>query len=92
MMEYIKYYQDKNNGFLLAYEKSVEFFVMYHPQTKEWTDCNISFSNFVHDHEFKEITEQEVCVQTDGNLPKSMYRQYVEMIRKNSGCPNGNPL
>ena len=81
-MKNIKYYQDQKHGFLLAYEKSVEFFVMYLPDKKEWADCNISFANFKHDYEFKEMSEEEVLGKTNGNLPESMYQKYADMLRK----------
>ena len=84
----LKYYLDLSNNFLLAYEKSVEFFVMYIPEREEWTDCNISFSNFKHDYDFKEIPREEALEKTNGNLPESMLRQYSDTIYKSSGCPD----
>ena len=84
-MENLKYYQDLRNNFLLAYEKSTEFFVMYIPETKEWADCNISFSNFKHDYDFKELSGEEALEKTNGSLPESMFQQYLDTINKNSG-------
>ena len=48
-----------DNGFLLAYEKSSEFFVRYIPQTNEWEDCNTSFSDFRHDYYFREVSKED---------------------------------
>jgi len=85
-MKKLKYYQDLTNNFLLAYEKSVEFFVMYIPQRKEWIDCNISFLQFKHDYYFKEISREDAIQKTDGNLPESMFQQYLDTISENMGC------
>lgn len=81
----IKYYQDLRNNLLLAYEKSVAFFVMYVPETNEWTDCNISFSAFQHDYAYREIIREEALKITNGNLPDAMFRQYLDILRKNRG-------
>ena len=82
-MANIEYYKDIDHEFLLAYERSTEFFVMYVSATNEWKICNISFSNFVHDYCFKEISKEEAIRITNGNLPETMLAQYSDMINNN---------
>ena len=81
----IKYYEDLDNGFLLAHEKHTEFFVMYVPETKQWKDCRISFLNFQHDYIYKEISKEEIIQKTDGVLPESNFKEYLAILRKNLG-------
>ncbi len=83
IMQNIKYYEDLQNHFLLAYESHTEFFVMYIPETKQWKDCNISFSNFRHDYEHKEISKEEVIQKTEGVLPELKLKEYLAIIRSN---------
>ncbi len=84
VMQNLKYYEDLRHHFLLAYERCTEFFVTYDPETKQWNDCNISFSNFQHDHEYKEISKEEIMQKTQGVLPESKFKEYLTMIRSNS--------
>ena len=84
-MENLEYYLDIQNNFLLAYERSSEFFVRYIEKTEEWESCSISFSNFRHDYAFKQISRQEAFNIANGNLPEAMLQQYLSMIRKNLG-------
>lgn len=84
-MQNIKYYEDLDNRFLLAYEKHTEFFVIYNPDTKQWKDCNISFATFQHDCAYKEISEEEIIKKTDGVLPESNYKEYLTILRRNKG-------
>ena len=83
-MEKIKYFEDIYNGFLLAYEESTEFFARYVSKIAEWEACKISFSNFRHDYDFREITEEEAFKKTNGNLPNNAYNRYIEMLYGNS--------
>ena len=71
-------------NFLFAYEKSTEFFITYIPKTDEWVDYSISFSNFKHDHDFTEISEEDAAKITKGNLPEAMLQQCRDIIQKNS--------
>ncbi len=82
-MEKIKYYLDLDNDFLLAYEKSTEFFVRFLKETGEWECCGISFSNFIHDYCFKEITSDEALEKSKGRLPEADYQEYVAMLNRN---------
>ncbi len=82
-MENLEYYLDTQNSFLLAYEKSTEFFVRYIEKLNQWEDCNISFSNFKHDYAFKKISKEEAYSITNGNLPEAKLQQYIRTIRKN---------
>lgn len=84
IMQNVKYYEDLRNHFLLAYERHTEFFVMYNPETKQWNDCHISFSNFQHDYEYKEVSKEEIIQKTEGVLPESELKEYLAMIRRNS--------
>ena len=84
----LKYYLDLRHNVLLAYEASVEFFVMYLPETNEWTDCRIPFSNFRHDYDFREVSGEEAFGKTNGNLPEALLRQYLDLLNRNTGCPS----
>lgn len=83
IMQNIKYYEDLRNHFLVAYEKHTEFFVMYIPEKKQWNDCLISFLDFQHDYEYKEISKEEATQKTDGNLPESKLKEYLAILRSN---------
>ena len=84
-MEKIKYYIDKTEGFLFAYEKSCEFFVQYIPTVKKWVPCDFSFSSFVHERDFAEIEKTDALKKAEGNSPEGAYTEYIDMIRKNLG-------
>ena len=84
-VENLKYYKDLNHDFLLAYEKSTEFFVVFRPENNKWEDCNISFSKFRHDYEFIEVGKEEVIKKTSGNLPLALFQQYSDLLKRNSG-------
>lgn len=78
-MENIKYFVDLTNDFLLAYERSTEFFVRFVPKTDEWEDVNVSFSEFRHDYDFKEISTDEALKRTNGSLPTKAFDQYFRI-------------
>lgn len=80
-MEKLRFYIDLDNNFLLAHERSTEFFVRYIPSLNEWEECIISFSNFVHDYYFKEITREEAIQKTNGRLPDIELKSYLNKIR-----------
>lgn len=82
-MDKIRYYIDKDNGFLLAHESSREFFVIYDTKAKKWNDCNISFSCFLHSYDAEEITEGKALQISNGISPLEKYSEYVEMIKRN---------
>ena len=84
-MKDLKYYVDLRNDFLLAYERTTEFFVMYDPKSSEWKDCTISFISFRHDCEFKEISYEEALAKTNGVLPEDKLTQYRKLINSNMG-------
>ena len=84
-MANLKYYQDLDHGFLLAHEKTTEFFVRFVSDTGEWETVGISFSNFAHDYYFKEISKDEALTITGGCLPEAMFQTYSDMIKRNSG-------
>lgn len=85
-MDKLKYFEDLDHHFLLAYERSTEFFVMFNPKENVWVDCNITFSNFKHDYYYNELSEEEVSERTNGNLPKSELSEYVKLLHNNLGC------
>ena len=84
-MENLKYYLDLDNGFLLAHEKTTEFFVRYIREIGEWEPLMISFSNFKHDYNFKEISKEEALQKSDGCLPEAMFQTYSDTIKTNRG-------
>lgn len=81
-MKDLAYFEDTDNGFLLAYEKSSEFFVRYLSASDEWEDCPISFSQFRHDHCFREMDREEAFRRTSGNLPETLFERYVALLGK----------
>jgi len=83
-MERIKYFIDLTNDFLLAYEKSTEFFVRFIAKTGEWEDVNISFLDFRHDYSFREISQDEAMERTNRNLPLEAFDQYLKLINRTS--------
>ena len=84
-MENLKYFVDLTNDFLLAYDKKTEFFVRFVPKTGEWESVNVSFLSFMHDYNFKEISTEDASKITNGILPNKIFKQYLEMIKRNSG-------
>lgn len=81
-MNTINYYEDLRNGFLLAHEKTYDFFVIYNEKEQKWVDCGITFMQFRHDYEFREMNSDEVSDRTGGRLPEAEYRRYLERIDK----------
>lgn len=84
-MEKIRYYSDTQNGFLLAYERSTEFFVKFIPSTGKWEDCEISFMQFMHDYSFREISADEAMEKAVGCSPEANYKEYAAMLARNLG-------
>ena len=84
-MQNIEYLEDVRNHFLLAYERSTEFFVIYLPEKQRWEDCQISFLRFKHDYEYSKISREEVVKRTGGILPESNFENYLAIIRGNRG-------
>ena len=82
-MPKIEYYLDTGNGFLLAYEKSTEFFVRFVPSKNEWETVEISFSQFRHDYEFKALSESEAVKLSKGATADTALEQYRDMIKRN---------
>ncbi len=84
-MEELKYYLDLDNDFVFAHESSTDFFAGYMPETKEWKTVNISFAVFKHDRYYKNIAEEEALAITNGISPERLYREYLDMLRRNMG-------
>lgn len=84
-MEQIRYYWDTQNGFLLAYERSTEFFVKFISSTGRWEDCEISFMQFMHDYSFREISANEAMEKAGECLPEANYKEYIAMLDSNLG-------
>ena len=82
-MENIKYFED--NGSILAYDRSTEFFVIYMPAANEWRDCDRSFMEFRHSYSFKEINPGDAMSRTNGCSPERIYKEYVAMLNRNRG-------
>ena len=89
-MESLKYYEDLDNNFLIAHDKYTEFFASYNSETKTWKRCNISFSNFKHDYNYREVSKEEIIERTGGTLPESIFKEYLSTFFNNmSGPSNG---
>ena len=86
-MKKLNYYLDTKNGFILAYERSSEFFERFVPETGEWEAVGISFSQFMHDYDFAEISEENVSQKTGGKLADEKLEQYEAMLKRNLGEP-----
>ena len=79
----LKYYEDTENGFLFAYERESEFFVRFLPDLGEWESVGISFRQFLHDYTPSEITPDEAARKSNGILPDSTFKDYLEMLESN---------
>lgn len=84
-MESLRYYLDLKNDILFAYEEATEFFVSYHSNANVWVISNISFMQFRHDYELKEISAAEALEKTKGALPDEEYKAYIDTLRYNRG-------
>ena len=84
-MKELRYYKDNGNNYLLAYERSCEFFVRYLPATDEWETCPITFSNFLHDYNPTEVSRDAAYEITGGNLPEELLEKYLRMLARNLG-------
>ena len=84
-MGIIKYYEDVDDKTLLAHERESEFFVMFNAKRGEWVDSAISFSAFMHERYFREVTEEEARRVTEGVMPDAAYKAYIDMLAHNSG-------
>ena len=84
-MEDLKYYEDLYNKFLLAHDKKTEFFVKFSEESKQWEDCNISFMQFKHDYNFREISKEKASKITGGILPEKLFSEYLSLINNNLG-------
>ncbi len=84
-MRELQYFIDLKNDFLLAYERTSEFFVMYIPAEERWVDCAISFSEFRHDYNYREISRDKAMERAGGCLPEANYMEYVAMLDSNLG-------
>lgn len=83
-MKDLEYYLDLNNC-VFCYDKDVEFFVLFIKKEKKWIKSNISFTQFCHDYEFKEISFKQALTLCDNILPDDAYYEYLEMLERNGG-------
>ena len=84
-MEELKYYIDLDNDTVLAYDKTTEFFVCYATEKNEWRTVDASFLAFKHDRYYKDISRDEALARTNGSSPEPLYREYLNMLRRNMG-------
>lgn len=82
-MKELKYYLDKENEILSAYNRETDFFVQYFPKKGSWGMSNISFIEFKHSYNYQLISEEEASRITNGELPLNLFNQYIECIESN---------
>lgn len=82
-MKELKYYLDKENEILSAYNRETDFFVQYFPKKSSWGMSNISFIEFKHSYNYQSISEEEASKITNGELPLNLFNQYIECIESN---------
>lgn len=84
-MNHLEFYLDLKNDFLCLYDPDVEFFGIYYKNKNAWTRSKISFSQFFHDYDSKEISYEDAMLYCDNNFPNELYYGYLEMLFENGG-------
>lgn len=84
-MNELEYYLDIKNGYVCCYDRDVEFFVFYSKKDQKWMKSNITFLQFCHDYDYREISFDEALILCDDVLPDDTYYEYLEMLATNGG-------
>lgn len=76
----LEYFVEVMTDRLFAYGSFYEFFEIYDEQSKAWKTSPISYSRFLHDYMFREISKEQAAEITDGNLPEQAYKNYRKLF------------
>lgn len=68
------------DGTLFAHGDYYDFFRTYNKKSGQWETCRVSFSRFLHDFWYTEISEAQAKEITGGNLPLDDYKEYCERL------------
>lgn len=79
----IEYYLEEKYKNVFAYNGETEFFVRFVQGENKWEACKFSFTAFLHDVEYKELTEDEAKALTGGSVPQKEFAEYREMLKRN---------
>lgn len=85
-MDNFEYYEVKEDGVVFVRERSSEFFAIYSPITKKWTQPeNITFIELTHDRDYMKITKEDAKKKADGSSPEELYLEYTALLLRNCG-------
>ena len=65
---------------LFAYGDFYDFLQTYNKESGQWETCRVSFSQFLHDFWYREISEDEARAISEGCLPTEAYQKYCEVF------------
>ncbi len=83
-MDNFEYYEVIEDGVVLVRERSCEFFALYSPVTKKWTQPEvITFMKLTHDRDYRTITKEDALLKTDGDALSALYLEYTALIERN---------
>ena len=89
-MHDLEYYEIKADATVFVRERSSEFFAIYSPLTKKWTQPeNITFMELTHDRDYMKITKEDAIKKADGSLPEELYLEYTALLGRNCGIVKG---
>ncbi|MGN0813768.1 MAG: hypothetical protein ACI4MH_00875 [Candidatus Coproplasma sp.] len=74
------YLADLTEETLFAYGSHREFFRTYDKESGKWVVSKISYSRFLHDFWYREISEEQAKELTGGNLPTDDYKKYRQNV------------
>ena len=84
LMENFEYYEVIEDGVVFVRERSTEFFAIYSPFTKKWSQPdNITFMELTHDRDYRGITKEEALGKTEGCALESLFREYLTLLGRN---------
>lgn len=77
-----KYYLVEKRGYLVAYNKESDFFVMFNKKKNEWVPGCCSFQSFENEHlmDLEEIGESKALSMTNGKLPNIMLEEFNNLL------------
>ena len=77
----LEYYEVIEDGTIFARERSTDFFAMFSPCAKKWSQPqNITFMQLTHDRNYKEISEEEALKKTGGIALEGLLLEYISNI------------
>lgn len=80
------YLLDEQNEILSAYDKETDFFAQYRSDVGKWQLSKLSFVQFRHDYNYKQIDQAAAAKITNGVLADTLFAQFVDIIEANKGA------